>query len=192
MVNNHRDEYDRSMDEIKSVIDKMAVLGASDIIIASHRMIENNFTTAQFNDSLLFAIKAISQYAGKNNINVNLRMAPARNPGNLDQVIALVKAANEPNLFAALDAALLLDNTDDFGKNLAILKTMKARLMLVSAPEKDSYGTLWNINKPIHYLADKNGLLQLFSSVPGSDLILDGIYKSKDEEYEDINIIENR
>jgi hypothetical protein len=87
-------------------------------------------------------------------------------------------------------AALILDNPDEFGKNLALLKNLKFRILLVGAPEKDIYGTLWNINKPINDFPDKQALKQLLLSNPECALVLDGLYCDPDVEYKDIKTIE--
>ncbi len=190
LVNNDSLEYNRSMEDIKSVIDKMAVLGASDLIITTHRTIENNFTMEKFNESLQNTIKEICRYSAKYKINVNLRMTSGRNSANLEQISALVKSVNEPNLYVSPVAALILDNPDEFGKNLALLKNLKFRILLVGAPEKDIYGTLWNINKPINDFPDKQALKQLLLSNPECALVLDGLYCDPDVEYKDIKTIE--
>ena len=192
LVNNDSLEYIRSMEAIKSVIDKMAILGASDLILTTHRRIENNFTREEFDKSMQNTIKEICKYSAKQKINVNLRMASGRNPGNLEQMSTLVSSVNEPNLYVSPAAALLLGNPDELDKNISLLKKMKLRNFFVSSPEKDIYGTLWNINKPVSDFSDKQALIRLLSAIPECTLILDGIYCNQDEEYLDIKIIENR
>ena len=48
IVNNDSAEYRKSMDLIGSVIEKMDLLGAGDLILTTHRTIENNFTDEEF------------------------------------------------------------------------------------------------------------------------------------------------
>ena len=189
LVNNDSLEYTRSLKTIKSVIDKMSILGAGDLILSVHRTIENNFTTQQFNESLQKTLKEISLYSAKYTINVSLRMASGRESGNLAQIIALVKSVNEPNLFVAPTTSLLLAKPEELGKNLTLLKNLKIAILLVAAPEKDMYGTLWNTNKPICEYPDRLALKQLFSVIPRCALVLDGLYSSPDEEYNDINYL---
>ena len=190
LINNDSIEFSRSMITIKSVIDKMAVLGAEDLIICAHRSVENNFSEEQFSESLKSTIKEICQYSGKLKINVDLRMTQGRNPGSLEQVAAIVQEVNESNLFIAPVASLLLDNSEKIMKNIELLKNLKFRIFLVSAPEKDLFGTLWNINKPIVDFPDKQRLKELLQINPQSAIILDGLFNSKDEEYRDIKTIE--
>ncbi len=191
LVNNDSLEYVRSMESIKSVIDKMTVLGASDLIITRHRMIENNFTREQFFKSLSHTLKEICQYSAKNNINVNLKITSGSNAATLEQISKLMESVNEPNLYASPSSALILNNQAEMERFVTLLKNMKVRLLFVSAPEKDIYGTLWNVNMPVAGFADKQALKELIHSFPGYQLILDGIYNNPDEEYQDIRIIES-
>jgi hypothetical protein len=191
LVNNDSLEFGRSIESIKSVIDKMAVLGANDLILTTHRKVGNNFTREEYDKSLQQTIKLICKYATGMNINVNLKMTASRNLLNLEQCSTLVKSVNEPNLYVAPVASILLSNPEEFEKNIATLKNLKMRIFFVAAPEKDIYETLWNINKPIHNFPGKQELNQLLLTHPGSIWVLDGIYGNKDEEYLDIKFLEN-
>lgn len=190
LVNNDSLEYLKSMSTIKSVIDKMVLLGANDLIMNTHRSVENNFTTKQFDESMNVTIKEICHYATKYKINVNLRMSLGRNGATLRQISEMVRSINEPNLFVAPSSAIILNNPEEFGKDLALLKGMKVGIFLIAAPEKDIYGTLWNINKPVNSFASKNALKQLLQTHPESVLILDGLFNGPDAEYSDIKTIE--
>ena len=191
LVNNDPLEFNRSLEMIKSVLDKMAVLGVEDLILSSHRLVENNFTEKEFDESMHQTIKVLCHYAAKHNINVNFKMAPGRKPGNLQQVEAFVKSVNEPNLFVAPVTASILGNSETIGQNVDLLKSLKFRILLVAAPERDIFGTLWNTNKPITDFEPKAEIKQVLSTNPESTLILDGLYNSQDEEYKDIRSIEN-
>jgi hypothetical protein len=79
LVNNDSPEYLKSLDAIKSVIDKMVLTGENDLIMNTHRSIENNFTSKQFDESMNTTIKEICHYATKYKINVNLRISLGRN-----------------------------------------------------------------------------------------------------------------
>ncbi len=190
LVSNDSLEYLKSMGTIKSVIDKMVQLGANDLIINTHRSIENNFTSKQFDESMNSGVKEICHYAAKYKINVNLRMSLGRNDATLVQLSEMVRSINEPNLFVAPSMAIILNNPEEFEKNLALLKGMKVRICLIAAPEKDIYGTLWNINKPVNSFSDKKALKQFLQTNPESALIMDGLYNGPDAEYSDIKTIE--
>ena len=189
LINNDSLEYIRSMETIKSVINKMVLLGAGDLLLSTHRMVENNFTPVQFEFSLQKTLKEICQYAAKNNINVSLRMASGRDTDQLGHISAIVKSVNEPNLFVSPSTALLLAKPEKLQENIGLLKNLKFRILLVGAPEKDIYGTLWNTNKPICDFQDKQALKQLLSANPECALLLDGLYSSTDEEYKDITYL---
>ena len=76
LVDNHP-EYAQSMATIKSVIEKLVVLGAKDMIITTHRTVENNYSEQQFNESIRKSVKEICQNAAKFEINVHLRIRRA-------------------------------------------------------------------------------------------------------------------
>ncbi len=191
LVNNDSLEFNRSMATIKSVIDKMAVLGARDLVLTTHRTVENNFTNEEFEESIKNTIKEICRYSAREMINVNLKMTYGRNAANLGQISSIVKSVNEANLYVSPATALILSNPDEFDKNLALLKNLKLRLLFVSAFEKDIYNSLWNINKTISDFPEKQKLKLMLSANPESTLILDAIYCDRDEEYLDIKTIEN-
>ena len=116
-------------------------------------------------------------------------MASGRDTDNLGHISAIVKSVNEPNLFVSPSTALLLAKPEKLGENIELLKNLKFRILLVGAPEKDIYGTLWNTNKPICDFQDKQALKQLISANPECALLLDGLYSSSDEEYKDITYL---
>ena len=191
LINNDSLEYERSIHTIKSVIDKIDVLGVSDLILTTHRQTENNFTSEQFNKSLQSVIKEICQYSMKYNINVNLRMNSGRDIDNLEQISALVALANEPNLYISPSSALLLKDPERLDKEISLLKSLKFRIFLIGAPEKDIFGTLWNINKPIINFTDKQTLTKLLRLDKECAYFLDGMYSDTDEEYLDIKTLED-
>lgn len=190
LVNNDSLEYGKSMQTIRSVIDKMDALGAEDLILTTHRSIENNFTSEEFHESLLNSIKEICKYSGKYNINVNLRMNTGRDAENINVVAALVASVKEPNLYPAPSSALLLMDPEKLAENISILKSLKYRILLVGAPEKDIYGVLWNINKPLRNFTDNQALTTLLHSCKDCSFVLDCIYNDPDEEYLDIAALE--
>ena len=169
----------------------MNLLGASDLILKKHRMIENNFSREKFYESLQSTLKEICQYSVKYKINVHLRTASGRNSIKLEQASALVQSVNEPNLYIAPATAFILNNPDEFEKNLALLKNLKFRIFLVGAPEKDIFGTHWNHTKPITDFPDQQAIKKLLMSNSESAMVLDALYHGPDEEYMDIKTIEN-
>ncbi len=190
MINNDSIEYLRSLKVIKSVLDKMSILGAEDLIICAHRSVENNFSNEQFSESLKNTLRDLCLYAGRLKININFRMTQGRNPGNTEQIYNLLKEVNEPNFYATPVSSLILADKQGFEKNLGLLKDLKCRMVLLAAPEEDIYNTLWNTNKPIIDFPDKLGLRQILSALSGTAMVMDGLYDSQDEEYLDIRTLE--
>ena len=62
---------------------------------------------------------------------------------------------------------------------------MPNKRILISAPQKDIYGQLWNTNAPI-YKSDKALVVRkILAAFPQANYIMDGLYTSQDEEYMD-------
>ena len=93
-------------------------------------------------------------------------------------------------LMVDFSSGIILNNPEEFEKNISLLKGMKVRIYLIAAPEKDIYGTLWNINKPVNSFSNKKALKPLLQTSPESALIMDGLYNGRDAEYSDIHTIE--
>jgi hypothetical protein len=191
LVNNDSLEFLKSMKAIKSVIDKMNLLGAGDLILKKHRMIENNFSKEKYSESLQKTLKDICQYSATYKINVHLRTTSGRNGLNLEQASALIHSVKEPNFYIAPVTALILKDPQEVEKNIALLKNLKFRLFLVGAPEEDLFGTHWNNTKAIINFPDQQVLKKLFFTVPGSIMVLEGVYHGPDEEYMDVKILDN-
>ena len=190
LVNNHP-EYAQSMATIKLVIEKLDVLGAKDMIITTHRKVENNYSEQQFDESIRKSVKEICQNAAKYGINVHLRITPGSSPFSVKQSQEFVEKINEPNFYVAPSTAMILYNQADYKIAPESLKNMKMRILLVSAPETDPYGKLWNMNMPIHNFSNKQAIKQVLGSISDCVLLLDGIYDDKNEEYLDIKSIRN-
>ncbi len=189
LVNNDSLMYNRSLALIRSVIDKMVLLGAGDLIVTSHRTIENNFSRQEFSKSLVSTFKEISQYAAKNDINVHLRLTMHKNPNSPEQAKSLAESVGEPNFFIAPSLALLVNDLEDSAKNTDLLKDLKYSMLFISAPEKDRYGKLWNLNLPLFKYEAKEDLKKIIHTATGKTLILDAIYADKEDEYLDMSYL---
>jgi hypothetical protein len=190
LVNNDSGEYVHSLKIIKCVIDKMALLGANDLIMTTHRSIENNFTPAQFKESLTKTMKELCQYSARHNINIHLRLTVARDPLTLEEAAELVSSISEPNFFVAPSLALMLSDATDREKMRDALRNLKFSILLISAYEKDIRGELWNLNLPLNKYGSKKEVIDLLQWAPGKIQMLDALYKNKDEEYEDVRFLD--
>ena len=185
IVNNDPPFYQKSMEAMKGVIDKMEILGADELLISTQRTIENNYTMEQFYASLKESFQVLSDYAAKKNIRLLLRQSVGRTPDTIEGLQKLVGEVNRPNFTLAPALSLLLNNEVSLDADLNRLKQMEIKEILISAPEKDIHDQLWNTNAPI-YKSDKATLIRkILAAFPQVDYIMDGLYASQDEEYLD-------
>ena len=127
--------------------------------------------------------------AGKD-INVHLRLVPGKYSGSLEQAGDFQHSVDEPNFFIAPSLAMLSGDTDNLNKNIGMLKDLKYSILFVSAPEKDIYGKLWNINLPLFKYNQMGDARTILRMAKDKMLLLDGLYVDKDEEYLDIKNLE--
>ncbi len=190
LLNNHP-EYAKNRETIFSVIRKMNLMGAKDMILPIHRMVENNLSEEQFNDMLQSSIREICREAAQYQIDVHLKSAQGGAIKLIDKLTGLVDAVNEPNLYFAPSTGMILYHRENFAKVVKSLKDKKFRICFISAPEVNNYGKVWNVNCPVYRYSNQKVMKELLDSVSESTMILDGIYPDKDQEYLDIKIIEN-
>ena len=185
IVNNDPLLYEQSIHVIKNVIDKMAVLGADELIVSVHRMIENNFSEEEFRKSLVETFQTLADYAAAKNIRLVLRHAINRMPRAIDEADELVNRVNRPNFSFAPSIGCLLMDEQNLDKNMAALQKMKINHLFISAPQYDIHQQPWSANAPI-FTSDKKTLIKkVLNAFPEATLIMDGLYTSHDEEYLD-------
>jgi hypothetical protein len=186
IVNNDSAEFRRSMDLIRTVMEKMNLLGAGDLILTTHRTIETNFTDEQFSASLKSSLQLICQAAAAKGINIHLRMVPGKFAYGIEKARDLQLAVGESNFYIAPSLAMLAGDMDNLNKNLGILKELKYSILFIGAPEKDIFGKLWNMNLPLYKYGKNEELRSVLQGAKDKTLLLDGLYDNKDEEYLDI------
>lgn len=192
LVNNDPKPYEQSIKTIQNVIRKMAVMGADQLIIAGQRMVENNISKESFDASVLASLQLIADFAKDNKINVIYRSSPvSRLPADNVMSGTLEKAVARSNFSVALPVWTMLEWTM---QNKKIKPTdIHPNYVIVSAPEYDIHGHLWNMNLPVNkWTGDYNAFAALIKSLPaGVQFIMDGNYTSQDDEYLDIKMINN-
>lgn len=186
IVNNDPPVYEKSMAMMKKVLDKMVLLGADQLIIASQRSIENNFTADQFDASLRESFRTLSDYAATKNIDLVLRHSLARTPDTIEGLQKLVHDVDRSNFSLAPALSLLLNDKDNLDANIERLKQVGIKYLLVSSPASDIHGQLWNTNAPLYGFADKESVRKILKTFPGVAFLMDGLYASPDEEYLDV------
>jgi hypothetical protein len=190
IVNNDSAEYSKSMAVIRSVIEKMSLLGAGDIILTSHRTIENNFTDEEFSKSVVNTLKVICQEVAGRGINLHLRLCPGKFASQPEQAKNLQLLVDEANFYIAPSLAMLAGDPENLKKNIEILNDLKYSILFIAAPEKDMNGKLWNTSFPLFKYKQYDDIKPVLQMAKDKILLLDGIYNDKDEEYLEIKNLE--
>ena len=185
IVNNDPSFYEKSMEIMKGIIDKMEILSADELLISTQRTIENNYTMEQFYASLKESFRILSDYAAKKNIRLLLRQSVSRTPDTIEGLQKLVEEVNRRNFTLVPALSLLLNDETDLDADLARLKQMEIKDILISAPEKDIHDQLWNPNTPIYKSGKATIIRKILAAFPQVNYIMDGLYTSQDEEYMD-------
>jgi len=190
LVKNDSTEYFKSMDVIRLLIEKMTLLGAGDLIMTTHRTIENNFTDEEFSGSLMNTLRSICKMAAGKGINVHLRIVPGKFSSGIEQARNLQSSVDEPNFFVAPSLGMLAGDPDNLKLNIQILKDLKYSILFIGAPEKDINGKLWNLNLPLFKYKHNEDVRSVLQLAKDKTLVLDGLYNDKDEEYLEIKNLE--
>lgn len=191
IVNNHPEFYDKSIERMKGVIDKMQLIGSDELIISSMRPIENNFTPQQFDKSLIESFQILSDYAKDKNIKLLYRPSFGRVGSDVQESVQIVKNVNRSNFELSMSVALLLEDQRNLDQNISLLKQNGVKNLIMAAPEKDIYSQICNMNIPVYQFSDQYTVAKILKAFPDSQYIMDGLYDSWDEEYLDVKNLEN-
>jgi sugar phosphate isomerase/epimerase len=170
-------------------VDKMAALGADELIVTSQRTIENNFTREKFLSSLVTSLRTLAEYAEQRGVRVLFRPSYERYPYDLKGVAELCSKVNHKNLYLAPSMAELLAAGAAKDEDLALLKTLNVKYMFVAAAENDINGQLTQMNLPI-YKGPQKEIERIVRAFPGAQYMMDGLYGSQDEEYLDVKMLQ--
>ncbi len=192
LVNNMEESYKASIDTIRVLIDKMDVLGAHDLILTLHRQPENNITWEDTKESFINSLKELCVYAQQYDITLHLRVSPGKPPRNISEAIDFVENVQSPNLRIAPCTAMLLENEEEPLQELSKAKD-RIGLWLAGAPGYDVGGILYSVHEPIaEAISDSiSSLHSVLKIEPDVPVVLDAVYRNRDEEYGDLKIIES-
>lgn len=190
LVNNDSIRYGESMKVIKSVIDKMYLLGAKKLLLASHQDIENNITNDLQTSSMVATFQDISDYAAKAGIDIVLRASPGRVSGSVKNAVSLTKKVGRNNFRYAPSLALLLMNQQNLQQDLEMLTQQGVKDFLISTGVKDIHHQLWSVNMPLSSVTDTKEIQNILRQFPNANFIMDALYDSYDNEYLDIKLME--
>lgn len=185
LTNNDAKPYEQSMEAIRDVIRKMALVGADQLIVAGQRTIENNFSRKAFDSSILVTLQTISDLAAESGIDVIYRPSVRRFPVSDPTTMSLEKSVDRKNFNVALPICMILDQESINPSEC------NAKFVLVSAPERDIHKQLWNTNLPINRWVDgSNKLKTILGALPAdAQYIMDGNYDNADDEYLDVKLV---
>lgn len=189
IVNNDSVYYRKSMERMKQVIDKMPLLNADELIIASQRPIENNYTPEQFEQSLIASFRELADYADNKGIRLLFRPSYRRVAETVTDAIEIVRSVGKPNFLLAPSVALLLNDEQALDSNLTELKQAGVANLIVAAPQHDLHNQVWDMNTPIYQYARPEQVKKILKAFPDSRLIMDGLYSSTDDEYLDTKMV---
>lgn len=185
LIDNIPADYTRSMTTIEDVIAKMGALRAQDLILSLHRFPENNFTKEQTWNSFEATFRRLCAYASKREIALHLRVSPGKPPADIEEGVRFIRRVGAANLHLAPSTALLMARRVDLLKATKLLRT-KVGLWLLSTARRDIADTTWNVNAPIARSEKDQILDKILAIAPSVPVIFDAVYKSQDEEYEDV------
>ncbi len=183
IVDNDSMVYAKNMERIRSVIDKMVLLGSRDLILSLHRTIENNFTTKAFYSSFVSSLNELADYCKPRNINVHLRL-PLERPLTPGKAIQIVENSGRDNLFIIPGVAGLTGrNSQEIPSGL---KPDYVKLLSLSGIRKDDYSQLYDENAPVSVTSNPETVRNLLERFPDASLLFDGNYTGWDEVYSDL------
>ena len=189
LVNNDTQPYQKSVERIKMVIDKMEIIGAKELLITSHRFVENNFSYEQFRKSLIETFQMLSDYASTKGISLLFSNAVGRYAASFGDAANLVKDVSRPNFMFAPLAAIMLDHKANMDQNIEMLKKCGIKHLVWAVPERDLHNQFWNVNGQINRYKDQEAVEKLVKAFPGCKQIMDGLYNSWDDEYLDAKVM---
>ena len=190
LVNNDSVRYNESMAVIKSIIDKMKILGADKLLLTPHRSIENNISGSQQDSALVVTFQALADYAASKGIDLVMRASLRQSSGSVREALELMNKVNRKNFSYAPSMALLLMHQSSLQQNTELLKKMNVKDLLLAAGQGDMHNQLWNINQPLSLHGDSMELRRTLRYFKNVNLILDVLYDSPDSEYEDVRYTE--
>ena len=187
LLDNVPADYQSSMTAISNVLAKMEMLGAHDLILPLHRHPENNITDEQVQAGFLATLKALASEAGARGVTLHLRIAPGKPPRSLRDGLAWLDRIGAGNVKLAVSVVLLANNPPP--PEIAARLKAALGLWLVSGAHTDVAGTTWDVHAPIN-LSQLGPLGQCLALSPNTPMLLDALYTSPDEEYQDARALE--
>ena len=203
LVDNALIPFEQSLKSLLRLMNKMVILGSSNLILSLHHIPEDGTTPSKtlssFNTTLHMLLDSASQ------LGIQLHMQDAiKNPLGDELLLALwLDVWGLDAIKIVLNTAILLDQ--ELPEKLIM---QRSSLLLINAPSFDIVGTRYSVNTPLSQ-ADSFTQTQLqtlvkkicsfrgycpyskSSAVVEYPLVLDGSFSNTDEEYLDVKFLES-
>lgn len=189
IVNNDSVVYEKSMQTIKEIIDKMLLVHADKLVMDIHQMVENNFTPEQFEASLVMTLQELSDYAANKSISIVVRTSASQRARSIEEIAGIVHKVNRSNCTIAGSMALILREEENADENISLFKKMGVKEWLMAAPERDIHGQWWNTNALLNSYSNNALIEKVIRSFPGAFYTMDAFYRNTDDEYLDVKLI---
>jgi len=185
LLDNIPARYEKSKDIIERTFKKAQIMGIKDVIFSFHRNAENWVSIEEAEVSFKKNFKELAEIASNYGITIYLQSNPWRRWRNtMIEVLEFIEELNIPNLKPALNVAHCIASGED-PKDYA----KKAEIVLLSAPEIDSYGQFYDVHDPISDSSYASKIKELFDVIKDKNTIkicFDSVYKDWNEVYRDI------
>lgn len=184
LIDNLEPDYGDSVESIHAVIEKMATLGARDLMLSLHRHPENNFTHEKTEAAFERTLRELCSFAEMHRVDLHLRVSLAKPPRSMSEAHALLEKIGAPNLYAAPSTALISDAELETG-GPSEGRESKNGLWLVGTSADDIAGTRYSIHERIAGSASLERLGTILATDSDTPVVFDAIYRSQDEEVRD-------
>ena len=108
----------------------------------------------------------------------------------MSAALAFVERVGAANLDLAPSVAYLLSEQARVSEMNGPL-SRRVGMWLAAAPEKDMWGRLWNVHAPLHAAEPAKAWADIIRQCPDAPVVLEGDYKSHDEEYLDARVLQD-
>lgn len=193
IIDNDPNETARQAQAWSNALDKAAILGAKDMIVALHRFPENNMTGAKAKEQMVQTLKRLCRQAAEKGIAIYLRQSPKRQTGELSALPHWRTLVDEPNFRPApsLAAEMMLEDRDPerLAKAIGLFGTS---LWLVSASAVDIHGQHYSLHEPVcgqKVVKDVKPLVEALKK-KNVRLVFEAVYPDKDAEWRDARLFE--
>jgi hypothetical protein len=191
LVNNRGPVYSASLSTFVELIERMEIVGSTTLVVSLHRFPENNMTWDQAYSSIVNTLKEICARAKMKGINVLLRLDGKRQPLDVKNALDLLDKISENNFQLAPSVSYLQDlaaGSPDFKK----LIDHTSKYLLVSGEVADITGKPLDIKIPFYKSHISLSDIPIKYRKEGGVIVLDGVYETQDEEYEEITFVQQQ